>query len=179
MSGKMNSNGLKNFFLVILLIVVVVLSFWVSFMVGKKMLVPARSLPVRPIMPAETIPALPPEVTLEAKIVSLEVVRVEKKPEVQEVKKETTVAKKTAKKKKKKNFALSAPFTVQLGVFKVRENADTLSTELAKKGFSVEIYDQGSLIRVYSGKFKNTDEAAEHLKEIQEAGYEGIVKRDF
>jgi cell division protein FtsN len=183
---------IKNIFLVIILVVVIVASFYVSFTVGKKMLSPESGAPVRNFVVPETMPALPPRVTLEAPAVTI-ITKEARKPPVKKVptveaspvmrkiiKKVITrpvtrvpAAKSTRSARKAKEF-----YTIQLGAFSHIKNAENFQEEVVKKGFAeAEVY-VGNLNRVVYGKYYSLEEAKTYLVEFRKAGFEAFIKKD-
>jgi cell division septation protein DedD len=70
-------------------------------------------------------------------------------------------------------------FGVQAGSFKVRENADELAAELARKGFTAAVREdttQGkALYRVLAGSGLGREAALEVLVRLSGAGYAGLL----
>lgn len=68
----------------------------------------------------------------------------------------------------------SAPvFTVQLGAFKARSNAEQLTTKL--RGKPSRIVREGDFYRVYSGSFPSKREAAVHEASLKRQGFSAFV----
>ena len=65
-------------------------------------------------------------------------------------------------------------FTVQLGAFKARRNAEQLVTKL--RGKSTHILQEGGLYRVISGSFASKQDAIVHEASLKRAGYTTYVR---
>jgi len=180
---------LRNLALVVALIAVIVLSFWISFLIGKKMLVPVKKLPTQYLITDEARLELPPEISLEVEGLTFESgVFVAKKPAQQ--KKVVPVIKKTFERKalKKQVYkktegikiepAIKGEYTVQVGSFSRRVNAQALISQLKKKGFAGQIIVSGKWYRVCSGSFKDSAQARSHMNKLSVSGFEGIIRRE-
>lgn len=160
---------LRNILLIILLIGIVVLSFWVSFLIGQKMLTPVRKLPTKYLIPEEA-PVIPSSITLEVEtvgkkaksakrmVISRPRVKVEAEPKVE--------------------AATGGVWVVQVGAFSKSANAAVLVKQLKAKGFSARQTKVGALFRVYAGGFLTAAEAKQYQSRLLGAGFEGIVRRD-
>lgn len=75
--------------------------------------------------------------------------------------------------------AKTGAFSVQVGSFQVRENADELAVELAKKGFSPVVRDetrQGkTLSKLYAGVDMEREQALSLAESLRRAGYAGFL----
>ena len=75
--------------------------------------------------------------------------------------------------------ALKGSYAVQAGSFKVKENADDLSAELLKKGFSPaivqDLFQGKDRFRVFAGAALGLDQAKAVLGLLTAAGYSGFV----
>lgn len=162
---------LRNLFIIIILIAVIVLSFWISFLIGKRMLIPAKKIPTGYLITEEARPQFPPEISLEVQGLTVE--EAIDTPEVAEAPK-IIVKPKT---ENKQVPAAKGKYTVQLGVFSKYNNAQTLLKELSNKGFSAEIKSSNRFYRVVAGRFSVLSAAGAHLKKLKSSGYEGIIRR--
>ncbi|MFN2425076.1 MAG: AAA family ATPase [Candidatus Binatia bacterium] len=70
--------------------------------------------------------------------------------------------------------AATPVFTVQLGAFKARRNAEDLVSKL--RGKSPHILQEGGLYRVISGSFANKRDAVVHEASLKRAGYTTYVR---
>jgi cell division protein FtsN len=146
-------NWLRNLMMVIILVAIIILSFWISFLIGKRMIVPVKKIPTQYLLTEEARPLFPPEITLEVQGVTLE--------EIKPIPVKAAVG----------------AYTVQLGAFSNRQNAADLAGELKEKGFPSNVKSSGRLYKVFSGSFNDLAEARAYLNKIIAAGYEGIVRR--
>ena len=192
---------LRNLALVVALIAVIVLSFWISFLIGKKMLVPVKKLPTQYLITDEARLELPPEISLEVEGLTFESgVFVAKKPAIRpgwaKQKKVAPVMKKTFERKalkkqvqkrtevtKKTEIVKSEPavkgaYTVQIGSFSRRANAQALVSQLKKKGFTGQLIVSGKWFRVCSGSFADSAQARAYMSKLGASGFEGIIRRE-
>ena len=153
---------LRNILLIIVLIGIVIASFWVSFLIGQRMLTPTKKLPTKYLVPEEA-PAIPPSITLEVETVS-------KKP--------ATVSKKARAEKPAVKAEMGGPWVIQVGAFSRSANAATLVKQLKAKGFIARYVKIGALFRVYAGGFPTAAEAKQYQSRLLSAGFEGILRRD-
>jgi cell division septation protein DedD len=157
---------LKHFLVFVLLIGVIVASFWVSFLLGKKMLLPARRTPRQKIEVA--IPEPPPSI---AKLQRLEEVpKISPKPD-----KKISLEKSTAKKAQVQKY-----WRVQAGVFKSKDNALSLSEKLKAAGFQsclkqVRLKSLGLVYRVQVGIYTSRTKARELQKKLIQKGFEAAI----
>ncbi|KAF0133743.1 MAG: hypothetical protein FD145_1133 [Candidatus Saganbacteria bacterium] len=161
-------NWIKNVSFVLVLVLVIVVSFWISFMIGKRMLLPARKIPTN-LMVTEAS-NLSSEISLEGAGVSFETVRPKVEPKVEVVQK--------LPEKIEAGDIKTGKYTIQVGAFSVYNNAKKLLEELNKIGFKARITPSENVYRVSSGKFETLNSAGAHLKKISSAGYEAIIRRD-
>lgn len=154
---------LRNILLIILLIGIVIASFWVSFLIGQKMLTPTKKLPTKYMIPEEA-PAIPSSITLEVETVGKKVRRAPPKVKVEAA--------------PRVEAAMGGPWVVQVGAFSKSANAAVLVKQIKAKGFTARQSKVGSLWRVYAGGFKTAAEAKEYQSRLLGAGFEGIVRRD-
>ena len=175
----------RNIALVVGLVVIIVLSFWLSFMIGKQMLVPTKKLPTQYLITEEAKPVLPPEVTLEVQGITLESITLEAVPTIENKPVEEKIILRPIPPKKQKAAvviekpvkAISGEYTVQLGAFSHYKNAQTLLKELKSKGFDAEVKSSGRLYKVQSGSFDDMSEARAYLSRITAAGFECVIRR--
>ncbi|MFA4905311.1 MAG: SPOR domain-containing protein [Candidatus Margulisiibacteriota bacterium] len=158
---------LRNILLIILLIGIVMASFWVSFLIGQKMLTPTKKLPTKYLIPEEA-PAIPPSITLEVETVGKKI-----KPAIAKKKPRAEVEERV-----KVEVGVGGPWVVQVGAFKRSINADALVKQLKAKGFTARKTMAGGLWRVNAGGFNTAAEAKSYQSRLLSAGFEGIVRRD-
>lgn len=73
-----------------------------------------------------------------------------------------------------KSASRTPVYTVQLGAFKARRNAEELATKL--RGNPTHILEEGGLFRVVSGSFRNKSDATSHEARLKRAGYSTYVR---
>ncbi len=191
-------NWLRNLLLIVVLIAIIVLSFWISFMIGKRMLTPVKKLPTSYMLTEESRSILPPEITLEVEGLTFETTpfetrhKAEKKApekktivEKRSVKKHAMIGRTTAKKTRiaepQKNIvptAATGKYAVQVGAFSHRSNAQKLAGDLSAKGYANDVRRIGKLYRVDSGRFNSLSAAKAYLNKLGASGFEGIIRRD-
>ncbi|MFV0341382.1 MAG: N-acetylmuramoyl-L-alanine amidase [Anaerocolumna sp.] len=69
-------------------------------------------------------------------------------------------------------------YHVQVGLFRVPSNAETLKENLSMLGYEVAIVPQGDLLAVQVGNFSTLEEALELEEELRLQGYSTLVVRD-
>jgi hypothetical protein len=150
----------RNIFVGLLLVGIVVGSFWVSFLIGKRVLVPVKPLSSREITPIEEkLPEVEETEVLvipdTSEVVEVPAKRIEPKPEPPEPMEKikyykvqaglfTTKAKALSlvDRLKAKGFSSfikkvgGTSFRVQVGAFRTKERAQTLVDQLKAKGFT-------------------------------------------
>jgi cell division septation protein DedD len=154
---------LRNILLIIVLIGIVIASFWVSFLIGQRMLTPTKKLPTKYMIPEEA-PIIPPSLTLEVETVS-------KKPATVSRKVQTT-------KPNEVKVGVGGPWVIQVGAFSRSANAAALVKQLKAKGFIARYVKVGTLFRVYAGGFMTAAEAKQYQSRLLSSGFEGILRRD-
>lgn len=155
---------IKKLFLVLVLLAVIAGSFWLSFVLGKKMLVPTKTLPPK-LMPAivePTIPESAPKITIEVET------SIPKEIETEVVKKEPKVSVVVQR---------TGPYKVQAGAFGIYNNAKSLSASLKQKGFNASIIKSGKYWLVYAGSFFSKSSANNLVTSLKASGFEAVVRR--
>lgn len=70
-----------------------------------------------------------------------------------------------------------AEFTIQVGVFKIKQNAKNLAVELQDKGFSARVAKLGDgFARVWIGRFNTRWEAVQFSRTLKKKGYPVWIK---
>lgn len=70
-----------------------------------------------------------------------------------------------------------AEWTVQVGVFEIKQNAENLKVELQDRGFSAEVIELGDgFARVWVGRFNTRGEAFQFSQIIKRRGYPVWIK---
>lgn len=162
----------KNLFIFLALLAIVVGSFWLSFQLGKKILVPVRKPRIE-----VPIPEPPPSLkTLEklqqaiTKEVEEKTVKVQKErvflPPLKEVKKKTEIQSVCPGKKY---------YKVQAGWLKSKDRAIGLSEKLKSKGFEVFVKKIYGGWRVQVGAFKSKAKAEDLQKKLKREGFDAVI----
>lgn len=160
----------------LILLAVVVASFWVSFQLGKRLFVPHRG-PERKI--EVEIPAPPPALQELQKEMSKEAQALLPAPtrEVHAVPKRT-VCKKAAKPTKACQPKVAQGthyFKVQAGVFKNKASAQALAERIEAAGFSTYVKKVASGWRTQVGAFRIKKQAQALQKKLAGKGFKSIV----
>ncbi|HTY12702.1 MAG TPA: SPOR domain-containing protein [Candidatus Omnitrophota bacterium] len=188
-------NWLRNLLLIVVLIAIIILSFWISFMIGRRMLSPAKKLPTAYLLTEEAKSVLPPEITLEVEGLTFETAPAERSHKaVKTVKpapaKVAAAPKKVGKKRPVSHKAVSAApvktpavsasgkYAVQAGAFSRQSNAQALEKELKAKGFSASVRKVGKLFRVDAGRFASASAAKLLEQKLTASGFEAVIRRD-
>lgn len=181
---------LKNLFLFFLLMAIIAGSFWVSFLVGKRILVPTKKVPTKSFV-VEKEDAKSPfadEISIEVETTAKEVNELASKylkdeeafkPEIEEKPPLNTPAVKqpAAKPVGQTQTMENDKYYVQVGAFSKNDNAERMKRELEGKGYSALIKKIGNYWRVYVGGFATKSAAQEELSKLKASGYEGFVRR--
>ncbi|MBU0574377.1 MAG: SPOR domain-containing protein [Candidatus Margulisiibacteriota bacterium] len=167
---------LKNILLVVLLIAIIVASFWVSFLVGKQMLSPVKQNPLR----GETSPLVESEDKMTFEVVTETIVSGEttskvqpEKTKIPEVKEKVVPAKTVARAP-----AASAVYKVQAGAFSSYTNAVNLKDTLLSSGYPAVVEKSGGLWKVKIGPYYSYASARSSAERLTAKGYEAIVRRE-
>jgi len=157
---------IKNVFLGLLLVGIVIGSFWVSFLIGKKVLVP----PVKNL-PTMEIPA--PKAISQADIEKAEPVKEEPVME-----KEITAAPVKAPVVKKKPITVTLKqakpgqlYKVTMGSYKTMSDAQKVTASLKHNGFVSFIKKVGVYYRVQVGAFDTKEKASPLVARLKAKGY--------
>jgi len=187
MSGDMKrSEGgdfIKNIFIGLLLVGIVVGSFWVSFLIGKKVLVPPiKNLPTFEIPAPKTIsnsdieratPVKEEPVIREREIKAVEAkAKLPKPVAVQKVLtlKKAGVAKVAAKKTVLKTKGVKF-YKVIVGTFKTADEASTLVKSLKEKGFQSYVKKLPGTFRVQAGAFDKKEKSDPLVVKLKDKGF--------
>lgn len=100
----------------------------------------------------------------------------------QSVKKgEEPAAAQPVRKSASKSSAVSETYSVQVGAFKKREEADDRVRDLRAKGFESRVFppeSSGEFYRVKIGKFSTRPEAVAMEQQLRNSGFDCFVKKD-
>ena len=165
---------LKSCFLFVLLIAVIGSSFWVSYLLGKRILVPVKNLPDRKI--EVIIPEPPPSIAALEKA-EIKIAAVSSKVLLVEEKVKNTSAKKTeaAKKEKYASVDQKTYYKVQAGVCSDKTNAMDLAEKLNLSGFHTYLRRVSSGWRVQVGAFSKKVEALGLQNMLQSKGFSSTL----
>lgn len=160
--GKLISPRLKNFLLFVLLVAVIIASFWLSFQLGRRMLVPSRKISERrievPILePPPSLKSLQelPKVSPEAKAKEIPV----KKPRLQQ-----------REVKPKRYF-----YKIQAGLFKDKKDAQALAERIKAGGIEVVVKKVDGKWRVQAGAFSRRARAEVRQGELKSKGFDSEI----
>ena len=161
---------LKGLLAIILLVVVVVASFWVSFQLGKRVLLPVKKFPEKKIQ--ATIPEAPPSIKALQDAVSKEVA----KDEATKLAPPPVVKQATRKITKQvpapvKRVASGKYYKVQTAFFDGKEEADQLAKNLKESGYQVYLKNENGRWGVQLGAFRKEGQAQVQEKDLQEKGF--------
>ena len=173
---------LKNLFLFILLVVVIVGSFSISFVIGKRILVPTKKIPTRSFLAEKELAKGPlsEEISIEVETTAREMDKLASKylaEEKIEEKIEVPAPKKPAVKKSVKGATSFGEYYVQVGAYSYHSNALNFKKELEGKGFPASVFKKGKYYRVYAGSFSTMSQAKAQVSKLKSAGYESFVRR--
>jgi N-acetylmuramoyl-L-alanine amidase len=152
----------KNIFVGLLLIGIVIGSFWVSFLIGKRVLVPVKPLATAELLPIEE--SIPFEEEIEFPVVLAT-------PE------ESFVSEVPSKKVEPKPEPLEKIryYKVQAGLFETKTEAQALVRELKEKGFTSFIREVDSASRVQAGAFRTKDRAQVLVDQLKAKGFNSDI----
>ena len=159
---------LKNIFVGILLIGIVVGSFWVSFLIGKRVLVPVKQLETRTLPPIEEAKPIQEEdlsayATVETNAQTQEeyAKRIEPKTDIKTAPPEPM----------KYQIVHDKYYKVEVGLFTTKAEADALVASLKTKGISSFIKKVSSSgFRVQAGAYKTKEKAQQQVNELKTKG---------
>jgi len=141
----------------------------------------ATSAAMGPAAPDGTAPAAPAERAVDASVSAARATRSETSEVVASARPapKSPASASSPKPSAKKPAAAAkgnqeAVYTVQLGAFKTRSNAEEMASRL--RGKSPRILREGGLYRVMSGSFDSKREAAVHEASLKRAGYTTYVR---
>lgn len=156
------------------LVLIVAASFWISFQLGKRILVPVRELPEPRIEVA--IPEAPPSIKglQETEKISLpEVVRKEEKAKVEE--KAPLAIKLPVHKVAASRPAGKHYYKVQAGLYVDKGKAEELAEQVEAQGFEIYLKKVSDGWRVQVGAFRSKDEAEALQEALNEKGLKSQI----
>jgi hypothetical protein len=154
---------LKNLFIFLLLGGVIVGSFWISFNVGRNLLVPA-------VKPAEE----KVETALKEPAVT-EATKATKETTAKKATSKPAVAKKTTSKPRTTSSVKRKYFKVQAGVFKNKTNAVNLAKKISESGFGTYIKKLSTGWRVQAGAFIKKTRAQNMQRLLMNKGFKSVL----
>jgi len=163
-------NWLKNILLSIILLGVIVLSFWISFLIGKQMLIPVKKIPTGYLITGEA--TLPPPLTPEK--IDLEVETVKSAPPAESKTAKPAYTKRTVQ----KTEPAESVYYIQAGLFSSKANAQKLVSDLKAKGYEASLKRAGKFYKVTAGEGLTLAEAKSLSAQIKASGFEAIVRRN-
>jgi len=163
---------IKNFFIGLLLVGIVVGSFWISFLIGKKILVPpVKSLPTveipvpKAISPAEIEKAMPVK---EEPAVKEREIKGPVKTAAKAVKAPAAVA--TSKPAASKTAGIKY-YKVVVGTYNTAAEANKMAGELKNKGFKCYIKKINGTFRAQAGAFDSREKAIPLVVKLKAKGF--------
>lgn len=177
-------NIIKNILLTLFFIGVIIGSFWVSFNIGKVILVPVKKSPSVEMITRES-PTTPPvhdnkssdptgKISFEVENVPIETSTItDEDYDVQTVKKEKTAAKSKPKMVSRKDAACG--IRVQSGLFALAANAQSLAKKIRNLGLNAQVEITGKYKKVYVSA-RNLPEARLTASKLRSAGFEAIIR---
>ena len=162
---------LKSVLTFLLLVVIVIASFWVSFQLGKKILMPVKKTPEQQIVVA--IPEPPPSIQALQKL--------QEAMSKEATKKVATVSPRKLPSRHRdvcpvqRRLAGKHYYKVQAGWFLEEGNANGLATKLKESGFEVYIKKVGRGWRVQVGAYKTKPSAEVLRKRLKEKGFDSTI----
>ena len=171
---------MKNFLITILLILIVMGSFWISFQLGKKILVVKKA----PSKIEVTIPEPPPSIKAlqkleEAMSASVETSTSAPRASVDELAGKPAEVKKMEIRpmlvRKKAGGAGKCYYKVQAGWFADKSNAEKLANQLKAKGFDIYVKKVRDGWRVQVGAFRSKTEAKVLQSTLGEKGFNSQI----
>jgi cell division septation protein DedD len=171
--------GLKNLVIFLLLAGIVLASFWVSYQLGRRILLPVKKFPEKEIEalipePPASIKALQEAMSSEVKT---QVLKEEIKVPLPPPRKATMVAKPTIPRKSSK-VSPAKPrsgvhyYKVQVALDPDKEKAQSLAEQLKKSGFDIYLKKEARGWRVQAGAFRSQAEAEALRRKVLEKGFQ-------
>ncbi len=165
--------ALKNLVLFVVLVAIIGASFWVSFLLGKRILVPVKNIPDQKIQ--VDIPEPPPSIAALQDVEELGL-------DDEEFSKTTPTTIKKAPVKKTistRTYPVSSGGTryykVQAGYFSSRSSALSLASKLRASGFSTYVRKIGSGWRVQAGAYYTKTYAQNLQRSLKKKGFNSTL----
>lgn len=148
----------------LVLVAVVAASFWISFQLGKRILLPVKKFPERKIEVAISEP--PPSIQALQKALSAEV----EKPPV-----ETPEAKKSKPAPVRRIAAARHYYKVQAGLYVDKVRAQALAEQVKAGGFDIYLKKVSTGWRVQVGAFRTRNEAEALQSQLSGKGFKSTI----
>ncbi len=159
---------IKGLFLFLLLIALIVGSFWVSFHLGRRILAPVKKKPAQKI--EVTIPEPPPSIAGLQSLEELETLEAAVKKEVPEPEPEVEKPKTTVYYPEAQKY-----FKVQAGFFHIKSNALNLAKKIESNGFDTYVKKLSQGWRVQVGAFISKTRALNRMNALKQKGFTAII----
>lgn len=163
--GPNNQNPLKNILIFVLLVVLILGSFWVSFSLGRRLLSPSRKAPVKIEV---AVPEPPASIAHLQKVAMAVKKTTASKPAVKKTVKQTAVCPSTTAVKVRY-------YKIQAGWFSNKNSATALSERLIGDGFETLVKKSGKGWRVQTGAFRSKAGALNLQKSLKAKGYKSSI----
>jgi len=166
---------IKSLLLFVLLIGIIVSSFWVSFLLGKRILVPVKQIPERKFEVAAPVGQPTPAALQRLEEVMLEEEQRAAVREVEEVETEPVRIMEPAPVAPKPSAGEKHYYKVQAGVFSSKDNALALADRLHASGFATYIKKLENGWRVQVGAFYRKSQAQHLQGSLSAKGFESTI----
>jgi hypothetical protein len=162
--------ALKNLLVLLVLVAVIVGSFWVSFHLGRRLLVPVQKTPQQIKV---AIPEPPPSIAHLQKLEDIEGIT----GEVRHIEVKPVTVTTVARVRPTVGYTAGSGtyYKVQAGFFKVKSNAIALAGKLRASGFESFIRKIDSGWRVQAGAFKSKKWAQDLQRSLKAKGFESVL----
>jgi cell division protein FtsN len=160
----------KNIALILILTIIIIGSFWVSFQLGKKLLVPVKKMPKEKI--EVTIPEAPPSVAHLQKLEKLSGLKSATKPTTPAP---AVCATKPVVSNSTTKVVSGKYYKLQVGLFTYKSNAVNLTTKLTSCGLEAFYRSVKGKWRVQAGAYRKKSDALNAQKALKKKGYDSII----
>ena len=164
---------IKNFFVGLLLIAIVVGSFWVSFLIGKKILVPpVKNLPTTEVTMPQTVSPIEIEKAMPVKEVEPAIKEIEIKAQLP---RPIAAPKPPAKVPAVKKPAGIKFYKVIVASVKTAEEAYNITASLKQNGFQSYVKVLAGSLRIQAGAFDTKDKAVPLVAKLKAKGFSPTI----
>ncbi|MBU1026952.1 MAG: SPOR domain-containing protein [Candidatus Margulisbacteria bacterium] len=164
--------ALKNIVLFVVLVAIIGASFWVSFLLGKRILVPVKNIPDEQIQ--VDIPEPPPSIAALQDVEELSLDDDAPATTVTTVKK-ATVRKTISTRTSPVSSGGTKYYKVQAGFFTSKTSALNLASKLRSSGFSTYVRKIGSGWRVQAGAYYMKAHAQNLQRSLKKKGFDSTI----